>query len=57
MQKLCCKAYLAIRKNRQLLMTLFRLMLSTGIPELAREKDCANLRQPLRCDGANSSLL
>lgn len=29
-------------------MTLFRLMLSTGIPELAREKDCATIRRSRR---------
>lgn len=38
---LCCRAYNAIRRHRTLMITLFRLMLSTGIPELQREADRA----------------
>lgn len=36
----CCRAYNVLRRNADLLITLFVLMLSTGIPEL--QKVCLN---------------
>ncbi len=39
MQTLCCQAYNVLRKNANLLITLFFLMLSCGIPELQTASD------------------
>ena len=39
--------YMVLRKNSSLLVTLFSLMVSCGIPELQREDDIAYLRDNL----------
>eukprot|EP01117_Protostelium_nocturnum_P008846 TRINITY_DN3170_c0_g2_i1.p1 TRINITY_DN3170_c0_g2~~TRINITY_DN3170_c0_g2_i1.p1 ORF type:complete len:1507 (-),score=561.16 TRINITY_DN3170_c0_g2_i1:79-4599(-) len=36
---LCCKAYNVVRKNANIFINLFAMMLETGIPELQSEKD------------------
>ena len=46
-QDICCRAYNAIRRQRALVITLFRLMLGTGIPELQREEDLVWLNTTL----------
>ena len=40
-EQMCCKLYASVRaqRNSHLLITLFGLMLSTGIPELTKEED------------------
>jgi len=43
----CCKAYNIIRKHGDLFMTLFLLMVSTGIPELSSIDDIYYLRKAL----------
>ena len=46
-EKLCTKAYNELRKHSNLLITLFSLMLSCGIPELEVEDDIGWLRDKL----------
>ena len=46
-ENLCCKCLLILRKNAGLLVTLFSLMLSCGIPELAKESDIDYLKDRL----------
>ena len=46
----CKAAYNVLRKNANLLINLFSMMLSTGIPELQREEDINYLRDALRLD-------
>lgn len=45
--KLSCKAYNVLRRHGNLLITLFSLMLSCGIPELATVGDIGWLREKL----------
>lgn len=45
---LACQAYNLVRENGHLMMTLFLLMLETGIPELTEEKDVAWLQTTLK---------
>ena len=42
-----CRAFLVLRRHTRLLVTLFSLMLSCGIPELQRESDIMYLRDRL----------
>ncbi|KAJ8393453.1 hypothetical protein AAFF_G00059260 [Aldrovandia affinis] len=44
----CIKAYLALRCRSRLLVTLFSLMLLTGIPELSCAQDISYLREALQ---------
>lgn len=44
---LAVKAFNVLRKNSSLLVTLFSLMVSCGIPELQREEDISYLRDNL----------
>lgn len=44
---LCCKIFNILRRNADLFITLFHLMLLTGIPELQKEKDIEYLRTAL----------
>jgi phosphatidylinositol kinase/protein kinase (PI-3 family) len=44
---LCCKAYNILRANTNLLITLFSLMLSCGIPELKTAQDIQWMRERL----------
>jgi phosphatidylinositol kinase/protein kinase (PI-3 family) len=41
---LCCKAYNILRKNANIFLNLFAMMLSTGIPQLKRFEDIYYLR-------------
>jgi CRP-like cAMP-binding protein len=43
----CCIAYEKLRANSQLITSLFRLMISSGLPELTTEKDLNWLRDKL----------
>ncbi|XP_048873048.1 phosphatidylinositol 4,5-bisphosphate 3-kinase catalytic subunit gamma isoform isoform X1 [Brienomyrus brachyistius] len=47
-KKTCIEAYLALRTHTRLLVTLFSLMLLTGIPELSCAQDMQYLRQALQ---------
>lgn len=42
--EVCCKAYNILRKNANIFINLFAMMLSTGIPELKSSKDLIPLR-------------
>ncbi|XP_037627644.1 phosphatidylinositol 4,5-bisphosphate 3-kinase catalytic subunit gamma isoform [Sebastes umbrosus] len=44
----CTKAYLSLRSHSRLLITLFSLMLLTGIPELSAAEDMRYLREALQ---------
>jgi len=46
-ENLCCKAYNIVRKNAELFINLFAMMLSTGIPELKSVADIKYLRDQL----------
>lgn len=46
-QELCGKAYLALRRHSNLLITLFMMMLPSGITELQTIEDVSYLRQTL----------
>eukprot|EP00500_Bicosoecida_sp_ms1_P008476 CAMPEP_0203824696 /NCGR_PEP_ID=MMETSP0115-20131106/52403_1 /ASSEMBLY_ACC=CAM_ASM_000227 /TAXON_ID=33651 /ORGANISM="Bicosoecid sp, Strain ms1" /LENGTH=127 /DNA_ID=CAMNT_0050733743 /DNA_START=80 /DNA_END=460 /DNA_ORIENTATION=- len=46
-EDLCCRAYNVLRHNSQLLITLFYLMMSCGIPELEKQEDIYWLRDKL----------
>jgi len=46
-EDLCCKCLLILRKHAGLLITLFSLMLSCGIPELTKESDIDYLKDRL----------
>ncbi|XP_074594657.1 phosphatidylinositol 4,5-bisphosphate 3-kinase catalytic subunit alpha isoform-like [Brevipalpus obovatus] len=46
--ELCGKAYLSLRRHTNLLITLFTMMLSTGIPELESMDDIGYLRKTLQ---------
>ncbi|RWS28858.1 Phosphatidylinositol-4:5-bisphosphate 3-kinase catalytic subunit alpha-like isoform [Leptotrombidium deliense] len=48
--KLCGEAYLCLRKHANLLITLFTMMLSTGIPELQSIDDIGYLRKTLQVE-------
>jgi len=41
----CCKAYLILRKNAHVFISLFMMMLSTGMPELQSADDINWLRK------------
>eukprot|EP00298_Acanthocystis_sp_HF-20_P016995 c21646_g1_i3.p1 GENE.c21646_g1_i3~~c21646_g1_i3.p1 ORF type:complete len:1154 (-),score=502.59 c21646_g1_i3:167-3628(-) len=47
---LCCKAYLVLRKNANLFINMFAMMLSTGIPELEDEEDIQYMIDVLKLD-------
>uniref|UniRef100_A0A672J0H7 phosphatidylinositol 3-kinase n=1 Tax=Salarias fasciatus TaxID=181472 RepID=A0A672J0H7_SALFA len=49
-QDTCIQAYLLLRSHSRLLITLFSLMLLTGIPELSASEDMRYLRQALQED-------
>ncbi|KAG1683794.1 Phosphatidylinositol 4,5-bisphosphate 3-kinase catalytic subunit alpha isoform [Nymphon striatum] len=49
-QELCGKAYLILRKHCNLLITLFTMMLATGIPELQSMDDIGYLRKTLQVE-------
>lgn len=47
-QDTCTQAYLSLRSHSRLLVTLFSLMLLTGIPELSAAEDMRYLREALQ---------
>lgn len=49
-QELCYRAYKILHKHSRLLITLFTMMLSTGIPELQSIDDITYLRNTLQVD-------
>ncbi|XP_030370722.1 phosphatidylinositol 4,5-bisphosphate 3-kinase catalytic subunit delta isoform [Scaptodrosophila lebanonensis] len=49
-QKLCEEAFLVLRKHGCLILSLFSMMISTGLPELSSEKDLDYLRETLVLD-------
>lgn len=49
-QDTCIQAYLSLRSQSRLLVTLFSLMLLTGIPELSTAQDMRYLRKALQQD-------
>ena len=50
LQDTCTQAYLLLRSHSRLLVTLFSLMLLTGMPELSSEEDISYLRVALQQD-------
>lgn len=56
-QELCGKAYLALRKHSHLFITLFSMMLSTGITELQGMEDISYLRKTLQVDVGDEQAL
>ncbi|XP_030623619.1 phosphatidylinositol 4,5-bisphosphate 3-kinase catalytic subunit gamma isoform [Chanos chanos] len=49
-KEICIQAYLSLRSQSRLLLTLFSLMLPTGIPELSTAQDMRYLRMALQED-------
>ena len=56
-QELCGKAYLALRRHANLLITLFTMMLPTGITELQSINDVGYLRQTLAVEKTDEEAL
>ncbi|CAG2164937.1 unnamed protein product [Oppiella nova] len=56
-QQLCGRAYLALHQNANLLIALFTMMLSTGIPELQSMEDISYLRQTLQVEKTSDEAL
>ncbi|UYV66255.1 PIK3CA [Cordylochernes scorpioides] len=54
-QELCGNAYIVLRRHANLLITLFTMMLSTGIPELQSMDDISYLRKTLQVDKTDES--
>ena len=48
LQDICTEAYLSLHSQSRLLVTLFSLMLLTGIPELSAAEDMRYLREALQ---------
>eukprot|EP00045_Choanoeca_perplexa_P018222 m.282513 g.282513 ORF g.282513 m.282513 type:complete len:1348 (-) comp17751_c0_seq1:4505-8548(-) len=48
--RISVQAYLVLRRHAQLIISLFAMMLSTGIPELRHEEDLSYLRMALNLD-------
>jgi len=56
-QELCGKAYMALRRHSNLLITLFTMMLPTGIPELQSPSDIEYLRKTLSVEKTEEEAL
>ncbi|XP_064459270.1 phosphatidylinositol 4,5-bisphosphate 3-kinase catalytic subunit alpha isoform-like [Ornithodoros turicata] len=56
-QELCGKAYLLLHRHANLLITLFTMMLSTGIPELQSIDDISYLRKTLQVEKTEEQAL
>ncbi|EFX62491.1 hypothetical protein DAPPUDRAFT_301220 [Daphnia pulex] len=56
-QELCGRAYLALRRHANLLITLFIMMLPTGIPELQSVDDIGYLRKTLAVEKTEEKAL
>lgn len=57
MQELCGQAYLKLRRHANLLITLFTMMLPTGITELQSINDVGYLRQTLAVEKTEEEAL
>lgn len=55
LQEICIRAYLDLRSNSNLLITLFSLMMLTGIPELSSTDDIKYLKEALQLGKDDSS--
>ncbi|XP_076265386.1 phosphatidylinositol 4,5-bisphosphate 3-kinase catalytic subunit delta isoform-like isoform X2 [Rhynchophorus ferrugineus] len=53
-QKCCEKAFMILRKHGNLILSLFAMMISTGLPELSCEKDLQYLRDTLALSKSNT---
>ena len=51
-QELCCSAYLILRRSANLFISLFSMMLATGIPELQSIDDISYLRKTMAVEKA-----
>lgn len=49
-QQLCEEAFITLRQHGSLILSLFAMMISTGLPELSSEKDLNYLRETLVLD-------
>lgn len=56
-QQYCEQAFIILRRKGPLMISLFAMMLSTGIPELASEKDLDYLRETLVLDMSEQEAL
>ncbi|RZF40704.1 hypothetical protein LSTR_LSTR007995 [Laodelphax striatellus] len=56
-QSLCERAFLILRQHGCLILSLFAMMISTGLPELSSEKDLNYLRETLVLDLSKESAL
>jgi len=56
-QETCGKAYMALRKHANLLITLFTMMLPTGITELQSINDVGYLRKTLAVEKTDQEAL
>lgn len=56
-QQCCERAFMILRKKGPLVISLFAMMLSTGIPELSTEKDLDYLRETLVLDMSEQEAL
>lgn len=56
-QQYCEQAFTILRRKGSLIISLFALMLSTGIPELSCEKDLDYLRETLVLEMSESEAL
>lgn len=56
-QELCGKAYVTLRRHANILITLFTMMLSTGIPELQSMDDIGYLRKTLAVERSEEQAL
>lgn len=53
-EDICCRAFNVLRHNSQLLITLFYLMISGGIPELEKEEDIYWIRDKLMLEKSDA---
>ncbi|KAK3090339.1 hypothetical protein FSP39_011033 [Pinctada imbricata] len=56
-QELCCQAYLILRQSANLMISLFTMMLSCGIPELQTLDDISYLRKTLQVENTEEQAL
>ena len=54
-ESLACDAYMILRKHANLLITMFSLMVSSGMPELQTDDDISWLRDMLMLDSADEA--
>ncbi len=54
-ESLACDAYMILRKHANLLITMFSLMVSSGMPELQTDEDISWLRDMLMLDSADEA--